>query len=108
MCASIDKYLGCEAHVNVTLIMCLHSPGSGIAGLMYHQLLSFLPSEKESSILIKSLIPCRVSVGLEILKECSSALMDAKSRSHVRHMTCLLYTSPSPRDRTRSRMPSSA
>ena len=24
------------------------------------------------------------------------------------HFTCLLYTSPSPRDRTRSRMPSSA
>ena len=27
---------------------------------------------------------------------------------HVRYSTCLLYTSPSPRDRTRSRMPSSA
>ena len=26
----------------------------------------------------------------------------------VEHMNCLLYTSPSPRDRTRSRMPSSA
>ena len=26
----------------------------------------------------------------------------------VKHNTCLLYTSPSPRDRTRSRMPSSA
>ena len=26
----------------------------------------------------------------------------------IRTMTCLLYTSPSPRDRTRSRMPSSA
>ena len=26
----------------------------------------------------------------------------------VRTYTCLLYTSPSPRDRTRSRMPSSA
>ena len=26
----------------------------------------------------------------------------------VREKTCLLYTSPSPRDRTRSRMPSSA
>ena len=26
----------------------------------------------------------------------------------LNHMTCLLYTSPSPRDRTRSRMPSSA
>ena len=86
MCASIDKYLGPEAHVNVTLITCLHVhfPGSKIAG---HQLLSFLPSEKESSILIKSLIPCRVSLGLEILKECSSALTDAKRRSHVCHMT---------------------
>ena len=28
--------------------------------------------------------------------------------NHVRYMICLLYTSPSPRDRTRSRMPSSA
>ena len=27
---------------------------------------------------------------------------------HARNYTCLLYTSPSPRDRTRSRMPSSA
>ena len=26
----------------------------------------------------------------------------------TQHKTCLLYTSPSPRDRTRSRMPSSA
>ena len=26
----------------------------------------------------------------------------------IRHNVCLLYTSPSPRDRTRSRMPSSA
>ena len=31
------------------------------------------------------------------------------SRHHLRlTYTCLLYTSPSPRDRTRSRMPSSA
>jgi len=27
---------------------------------------------------------------------------------HIKFKTCLLYTSPSPRDRTRSRMPSSA
>ena len=27
---------------------------------------------------------------------------------HSEHRYCLLYTSPSPRDRTRSRMPSSA
>ena len=29
-------------------------------------------------------------------------------RAVQRYLTCLLYTSPSPRDRTRSRMPSSA
>ena len=29
-------------------------------------------------------------------------------RSHYGYDSCLLYTSPSPRDRTRSRMPSSA
>ena len=29
-------------------------------------------------------------------------------REYVREKICLLYTSPSPRDRTRSRMPSSA
>ena len=31
-----------------------------------------------------------------------------KANNHQTHPTCLLYTSPSPRDRTRSRMPSSA
>jgi len=31
-----------------------------------------------------------------------------KSRKEVIQRACLLYTSPSPRDRTRSRMPSSA
>ena len=29
-------------------------------------------------------------------------------RDTVEYLDCLLYTSPSPRDRTRSRMPSSA
>ena len=48
------------------------------------------------------------------------ARAEAKPQSNIAHMvqglrrtktpimTCLLYTSPSPRDRTRSRMPSSA
>ena len=31
-----------------------------------------------------------------------------KGRRQVEYLACLLYTSPSPRDRTRSRMPSSA
>ena len=34
-------------------------------------------------------------------------LAEAEER-HAAHWRCLLYTSPSPRDRTRSRMPSSA
>ena len=32
----------------------------------------------------------------------------ARTSTNVYAVTCLLYTSPSPRDRTRSRMPSSA
>ena len=32
----------------------------------------------------------------------------ADRASIAKHVICLLYTSPSPRDRTRSRMPSSA
>ena len=37
------------------------------------------------------------------------ALLDNPSAAEVlRACSCLLYTSPSPRDRTRSRMPSSA
>ena len=41
----------------------------------------------------------------------SSELYEQASHSFVMHgisTSCLLYTSPSPRDRTRSRMPSSA
>ena len=37
----------------------------------------------------------------EYIKDAAKMAMDSG-------MTCLLYTSPSPRDRTRSRMPSSA
>ena len=34
--------------------------------------------------------------------------LDQQARGMMFRETCLLYTSPSPRDRTRSRMPSSA
>ena len=43
---------------------------------------------------------------LQILEE--GRLTDSQGRSVDFRNTCLLYTSPSPRDRTRSRMPSSA
>ena len=43
-------------------------------------------------------------------KDMLKSMMDAKVGDDVfkEDPTCLLYTSPSPRDRTRSRMPSSA
>ena len=37
-----------------------------------------------------------------------NALKNINSKDPIEIFTCLLYTSPSPRDRTRSRMPSSA
>ena len=59
-----------------------------------------------------------VQVGDTILKKLSTAELDKFRGKHigiifqkahfVRALSCLLYTSPSPRDRTRSRMPSSA
>ena len=36
------------------------------------------------------------------------AIKDCLAYGYTHHIPCLLYTSPSPRDRTRSRMPSSA
>ena len=41
-----------------------------------------------------------------IEKDCSVKIFTSKNPEGLE--TCLLYTSPSPRDRTRSRMPSSA
>ena len=37
-----------------------------------------------------------------------TAIIEDQEYSSIRPLICLLYTSPSPRDRTRSRMPSSA
>ena len=47
--------------------------------------------------------------GFSIISSDGSGLfVDQPSFSGASSKTCLLYTSPSPRDRTRSRMPSSA
>jgi len=45
---------------------------------------------------------------LQLLEDCIRELLSTESRLFWLQLTCLLYTSPSPRDRTRSRMPSSA
>ena len=45
---------------------------------------------------------------IAVSKSVKTALGLGAAVTFVMVMTCLLYTSPSPRDRTRSRMPSSA
>ena len=51
---------------------------------------------------IKAMVPLAEMFGY------STTLRSATQGRAIYAMTCLLYTSPSPRDRTRSRMPSSA
>ena len=51
--------------------------------------------------------------GMALLRQCHGLLENAEQKIEVltsvnKDGDCLLYTSPSPRDRTRSRMPSSA
>ena len=51
---------------------------------------------------VKVLTSLKMEIG-EIKNYC-----DERKRTWNKDISCLLYTSPSPRDRTRSRMPSSA
>ena len=49
----------------------------------------------------------KVGISDDLLKYVNKADIE-KAVDDALYFTCLLYTSPSPRDRTRSRMPSSA
>ena len=53
---------------------------------------------------------CNITTGLPqaIDKGEPAKVAEAVKEMKLQHVVCLLYTSPSPRDRTRSRMPSSA
>ena len=49
----------------------------------------------------------QIESGRKKAKELLEQLLDKETKKPL-NISCLLYTSPSPRDRTRSRMPSSA
>ena len=51
--------------------------------------------------------PVKVTSYSQLFNDLESVGKEAETDRHMA-MFCLLYTSPSPRDRTRSRMPSSA
>ena len=55
---------------------------------------------------------CRIDQLMDRVKECGQTAIACTDHGVmygcVQFYNCLLYTSPSPRDRTRSRMPSSA
>ena len=48
------------------------------------------------------------AVGMALAESILASKFNKDSHSIVDHYTCLLYTSPSPRDKRQSRMPSSA
>ena len=68
-----------------------------------------LYNETTKEIAIKNWVKYNNSTSPKVLSCIKSELDDVKDRVLIEYIKgCLLYTSPSPRDRTRSRMPSSA
>ena len=65
-----------------------------------------LASEGKVKIIVKGHIHTDILMKAVLKRDLN--LIGKKRLSHVWHMTCLLYTSPSPRDGLLSRMPSSA
>ena len=62
-------------------------------------------SERTRNILMQALV---ASNKLDDTEDLRTSLMELDAANDDQEYLCLLYTSPSPRDRTRSRMPSSA
>ena len=78
---------------NRTNIIIARRPGHIIIDIRTKKTLDSLEAKNRTNIIARSPAKARLLDSLE-----------AKNRTNI----CLLYTSPSPRDRTRSRMPSSA
>ena len=76
--------------------------------------LNDVPLMDDALVLAQKIVSCVYRVdqrfGAEYVAQVLTGSSDARilQKGHNKVSTCLLYTSPSPRDRTRSRMPSSA
>ena len=71
------------------------------------ELLSKFPAMQIGRVL-KGIVLQRMGKDDEGLDLCESVRLEGPRDDTVLHTLCLLYTSPSPRDRQKSRMPSSA
>ena len=69
--------------------------------------LDLIFSERELDAIIKTLEKANVP-GYTVMKHATGRGPERVVTEDMEFTGCLLYTSPSPRDRTRSRMPSSA
>ena len=67
----------------------------------------FIAKMEEKPFRVKQIVEWLWQKHAHSFDEMTNLSLDLRKKL-VEHFTCLLYTSPSPRDRTRSRMPSSA
>ena len=82
--------------------MCVAYPGRVVSIEGTHGMVDFSGSEVCVNL---SMVPAKL--GDYVLVHAGMAIQIVK-KDEAKNWICLLYTSPSPRDRTRSRMPSSA
>ena len=81
------------------------------AGITKDNLLMRISEEDFDKVIevnLKSVFNLTKAVQRTMLKQRHGSIINMSSVVGVKGNACLLYTSPSPRDRTRSRMPSSA
>ena len=76
--------------------------------LMYLKSLGYQQNVKTNGVWTKTTVKSILTNQAYIGSAVHGKVVIEKYNNIPLHATCLLYTSPSPRDRTRSRMPSSA
>jgi len=88
-----------------------------IIGLLFFGLLAYvslplnlMPSIDIGVVTVQTVYPGAGprEIEMQITKKIEDAVSTISGIDYMQSYSCLLYTSPSPRDRTRSRMPSSA
>ena len=91
----------------LSLTGCVRTFGSNYYAQKTYQALGLQPAQPKNSN-VMPYIPGDKKAMEKINPYAAEMKQQAQQQAEQQAMNCLLYTSPSPRDRTRSRMPSSA